>query len=391
MWTRVVAALHGEVSAATWEAYRDAGQAVFDVLAENEEQRKAEVGEQSVGAVSGRVATWNALVLQLLGEALMDADYAADPKTVGFLPKVTAEQVGRVLTQVEPWLALARQGQADPSLDLTTTVHLPAVLPAWVKVEPCPPAHLAAMIAASARIAGYAEAALADAAADPRQAEHLPQLRQMWAEADTAGRYAEALLRPGASQELHEAIEDKLRRALEVWYRLGQLAADPRLHNQAARHDRTVLADPSTLPGGSGFDPWCLTAPNSRDKWRADPRARRAIDLLWAYDPAPAATLTIQAEIDAAFAAGDIVYARTRGGQPLGHYFCCPWGATYEVRRQVRIAGKRLAPHEQFVFDVSGEELAEGGKFIRRLVRGPFEPTKKIDYCDPEGGHDDDD
>src|SRR5258708_957012 len=176
VWTRVVASLHGEVSAATWEAYRDAGLAVFEVLAESEDQRKADV--------TGRAAV---------------------------------------------------------------------------------PGHVAAA----------ARAALPDPAADPGQEAHMPQLRQMWAEADTAGRYAKALLRPGAGQELHEAIEEKLHTALEVWYRLGQLAADPRLHHQAARHDRTVLADPNRLPGGASFDPWCLTAPNSRAKWQADPRAGR--------------------------------------------------------------------------------------------------------------------
>lgn len=47
-----------------------------------------------------------------------------------------------------------------------------------------------------------------------------------------------------------------------------------------------------------------------------------------AYDPDPAATLTIQAEIDAALAAGDIV-STTNNGRTLGHYYCCPWGALY--------------------------------------------------------------
>jgi hypothetical protein len=44
----------------------------------------------------------------------------------------------------------------------------------------------------------------------------------------------------------------------------------------------------------------------------------------------------------------------------------------------------------QVTFDVSGEELAEGGPFVRRIVLGPFQPTSEVDYCDPEGGHHDD-
>lgn len=386
--TRVIAALHGEKSAATLEAYRAAGGAVYDVLAEVEAQCKQAQGVLPVGERSKRIAVWNALVPQLLGEALMDADYAADPRTVGFLPPVTAAQVGRLFALVEPWLAQARRGQVDASFDLSKEAGLPARLPAWVEAEPCPPQHLTAMIAASRRIGEYGEAALADAESDPELVARLPRLRQLWAEADTAARYAAALLRPGASQELHEAIEDKLHRAMETWFLLGQLAADPRIGEHAPQRNPAVLADPLTLPGGPNFDPWCLTDPATRNRWQADRRAVRAIEMLWAYDPDPAATLTVQAEIDAALAAGAIM-ASTSRGRTLGHYYCCPWSALYQVRRPVRIGRTNLHAMEQFVFDVSAEEMAEGGKFVRRIVRGPFRDTTEVDYCDPEGGHDD--
>ena len=45
---------------------------------------------------------------------------------------------------------------------------------------------------------------------------------------------------------------------------------------------------------------------------------------------------------------------------------------------------------EQFAVDVSAEEIAETGTFTRRLVTGPFSPTNKIDYCDPEAAGPDD-
>jgi hypothetical protein len=38
---------------------------------------------------------------------------------------------------------------------------------------------------------------------------------------------------------------------------------------------------------------------------------------------------------------------------------------------------------QQFIFDVSAEEMAEGGEFVRRLTLGPFHPTSEVDYCDP--------
>jgi hypothetical protein len=37
----------------------------------------------------------------------------------------------------------------------------------------------------------------------------------------------------------------------------------------------------------------------------------------------------------------------------------------------------------EFTFDVSAEEMGEGGEFTRRLLLGPFHPTTRIDYCDP--------
>jgi hypothetical protein len=78
---------------------------------------------------------------------------------------------------------------------------------------------------------------------------------------------------------------------------------------------------------------------------------RRAIDLLWRYDPDPATTVGIQSQIDA--------------------------------------ADQQLPPRREFTFDVSAKEMAEGGQFIRRLLLGPFHPTTKLDHCDPTGADDD--
>jgi hypothetical protein len=72
----------------------------------------------------------------------------------------------------------------------------------------------------------------------------------------------------------------------------------------------------------------------------------------------------------------------------ISHYFCCPWSAIYLVRRPVTIAGQRLRPMQQFTYDVSAEEIAEGGQFVRRLVLGPFHPTSTVDYCNPTADDD---
>jgi len=147
--------------------------------------------------------------------------------------------------------------------------------------------------------------------------------------------------------------------------------------------------DPQALPGGTSFDPWCLTEPGSRPRWQADPRARRAVEALWAVDTDPARTLAIHAQIQAELHAGAIAPAvENRQGS---YYYCCPWSPIYQVRRPVTINGQKLSVPQQFTFDVSGEELAEGGPFVRRIVLGPFHSTTKVDYCDPAaGGHHDD-
>jgi len=49
----------------------------------------------------------------------------------------------------------------------------------------------------------------------------------------------------------------------------------------------------------------------------------------------------------------------------------------------VTIAGQRLRRMQQLTFNVSAEEIAEDGQFVRRLMLGPFHPTSKVDYCDP--------
>ncbi len=112
----------------------------------------------------------------------------------------------------------------------------------------------------------------------------------------------------------------------------------------------------------------CLTDPHSRARWQQDPAARRAIATLWRYDPDPAATLAIQSQIDAAVTAGSAVAGTSRGQR---HYYCCPWSAIYQARQPVTIAGHQLRPMQEFTFDVSAEEMADGGQFTRQLLTGP--------------------
>ncbi len=392
-WTRLRAVWRGEVSADALEAYRRAGSTVYDLL-DRAERRRGELAVQGKGpwtADQGTQAffalTWNAYALQLLGDAFLEADYEADPATIGFVPPVTAEQAVRLYAQVPDWLARASQAEGDPSYRLD--VALPAEMPPWHQVEPCPRAHLAAMREAASTLRRHAEAARADFQAEPPPsdgARATTRVAQLFADVAARADYSERLWAPTLPQAVHEDLETQLKLAIEGYYQLGQLMAMPALA------DRPAAPPPGQVrrlpgPGEVGFDPWCLTDPDIREGWSRERLAQQAIDHLWRVDPDPRQTLASQAEINAAQARGDVAYAQSTGGARLGHYFCCPWGAIYVVRRPLVLGGRPMRVLEQFAYDVSGEEMEEGGPFVRRIVVGDFRPTTEVDYCLPGSGH----
>ena len=162
LWGRIVARLKGEVSSETLEAYRRAGKTVYDLL-DCAEAARIEARTRGLNAWTLEPAkqaqllfTWNAFVLQTLGDQFLDADYAHDPLTVGYVPVITAEQARLFYDQVEDWLGQARQAEINPAF--RPQRYLPAELPGWREADPCPVAHLAAMVAALTSIRRHAEA-----------------------------------------------------------------------------------------------------------------------------------------------------------------------------------------------------------------------------------------
>ena len=387
---RIRARLQGEIPADDLAAYRRAGAEVQQLMATLEQER-AEAKVQGHDAWSVPTATqlarlfgWNAFALQTLADELVDADYETEPATVGYLPPVTAQQALAFYAQVPSWLRWAHQANANPAYEAETA--LPTGLPSWVEVEPCPRPHLAAMRSALSQMRRHTAAAMADlhlGIDDAERERAHGRIHEVLAEADAAASYADRLWAPDISLAVHEAVEDHAKRAVERFYVAGQLLAMPRLALEPQPAPSRSGA-PLPPPGMPGFDEWCLTDGPSRARWQADPTARTAIATLWANDPDPSATLTIQAQIDAAAAAGQI--ADLPG---VGHYYCCPWAPIWEVKQPVTIGGRTLQPLEQFTFDVSAEEMAEGGQFVRRILVGRFSPTNAIDYCIPGAGHDD--
>lgn len=396
LWTRIVARLHGEVAAEALEAYQRAGAEVYRLLEDLEGDRDEwKVKGVDAWSVDGPtqaafLCAWSAFSLQLLGDRLLDADYEGDPSTVGFVPPVTAAQALAFYGQVPGWLRRARQARGSGTYELDVAV--PVALPPWSEVEPCPVAHLAAMRSALDQLRRHTDAAMAgfhlNLDDDERRRAH-DRVHEILADAEASAAYADQLWTPQASRPIHEAVELHAKHSVEQFYLVGQLLAMPRLALLPPPAPRRPDGNARRRRSGSQeFDKWCLTDPESRDRWKADREARRAIEALWANDPDPDATLGIQHEIDAAIAAGDVAYASDGRGARVGHYYCCPWSPIYQVRRPVLIGGRTLTPLMEFTFDVSAEEMAEGGAFRREILVAQFHPTQQVDYCIP-GEHGD--
>ncbi len=172
-----------------------------------------------------------------------------------------------------------------------------------------------------------------------------------------------------------------MKEAIAAYFVAGQLMAMPELAGHLGPDLAATTDGDGVAAGSAGFDPWCLTDPASRSRWQGDRAARRAIDMLWAYDPDPTRTLAVQAEIDAALGQGKIAH------DGLGNFYCCPWSAIFGVVDPVSIGGKRLRRGQQFTFDVSAEEVPEGGPFKREILVADFRLTDEVDYCNPDQRH----
>lgn len=388
----LMAKVKGEVSASELEALRGAGSHIYEkfTAVEAERAKLAEAGTDlwAPGTPDPRprlVTWWRAFALQQLGESFLDTDYKADPSTAGYVPPVTAQQVEAYFTEVEVLLHDLALAENNPSW---APRGIPARLPAWVEVEPCPRAHLEAMFEAASVMTAHAELAVADLEklGAAKHAGDYQRLKADLAALKADATYAEELhagLHGKVSEEFHERFEKLIKQVVESAYRLGQLAALPQGISSQQPPAARLPIRPG--PGERGFDMWCLTDPRTRSRWQKDPAAVNAVEALWKFDPNPYATLAVQADIDTAVSQNAVMIS-TRG-----NYFCCPWSAVYRVLNPVTIGGKRLRRGTEFTFDVSAEEMGEGKPFKRDVLTGPFQPTSRVDYCNPESGHHDDD
>lgn len=393
IWARVKAFTRGEQDAETLYAYKRAGAGVHAQLDAAERRRFGlAAGGKSPFALSAGVGTelactWNAFALQTLGDEMLQADEAGDPDSVGFVPPVTFTQVHAYYAEVQRWLAYANRAEHDPGFSLPRGT-LPARLPDWSPVEPCPRAHLDAMMAALGAMRLHLEAAMLELEKSTPEADapKLGQLRGHFAQAVGAADYACTMYVPGASQALHEQVETLAKQATEDLYRVGQYLSYPDLlltgGAQLPAGAPTGLGS-FALPGQLGFDPWLMTDPNNVAALKRDPGVVKVIRDMWALDPQPAVSLHWWADIQAAEQRGDVRYARGSGGRLVGYYFCAPYAAIYEAVRPIVVGDTAIRAGQRFTIECAPEGTRVGYPFKREVVTGDFQAAA-LDYCDPD-------
>jgi hypothetical protein len=88
-----------------------------------------------------------------------------------------------------------------------------------------------------------------------------------------------------AEGPVHEAVEASLRRAIEQYYRLGQILSAPQLLDHPDVAAMTVTGRRLPAPGEAGFDPWARTDPASRPTWEQTPPPARPSKICGATTP----------------------------------------------------------------------------------------------------------
>ncbi|MDP9116746.1 MAG: hypothetical protein M3O28_05710 [Actinomycetota bacterium] len=224
---------HGEVPRSDLEPYRGAGGAVYEYVLELDAMR---AGDTSLpGVQAALLAGWNAFALQLLGDEMIAASSALDPRSTEYVPQVTAEQAMRFYLPVQEWMGRAAAAKANPSYLID--VPLPEPLPEWVEADPYPASHLLALRQAVARLKEHTEGLVPGFTPPLEHAREI--VNEGIAEAGSASDYATRMwgtssteLPPGPT---HGPIAAHLQHAAESYFYIGQVIAMPRLADEPRR------------------------------------------------------------------------------------------------------------------------------------------------------------
>lgn len=251
--------------AGTLDAYRRAGSTVDDLLKQVEGAR-LEIELQSLDPWSVPLArqaellsAWNVFALQTLGDKILKAYGRASAQRQGALPDAVAEQALAYYDEVEDWVSRARQ--AEQSLAYRPDVSLPAELPYLGGTGQRPGWYADGLHEGMRSLRADVRASLVDfeRSAPEGRRDELSRLRQLLAEADSASEYVEQLWSRDMPSVMRSQFEARVIEAAQMYYRLGQLLAMPRLLDSPHRPPGAVSRSPvrrrSYLPRRRGLIP----------------------------------------------------------------------------------------------------------------------------------------
>jgi hypothetical protein len=372
--------LRGEVSDANVRGYLRAAAQIEDLWQQIDDRVKLAIGKGTppweAYHHSGYALAFvrAARTYQVFVSELLAADAAADPKTAGYLPRVTHDQANALCHHILPNLQHAIAA-LDPAY--TPDVALPLKLGPRIEAEgsPCPLPHLQGMIAAAREvyawaaglIAQYENAARAAAAVPPEITAHIGALENRLAQVDSQLRFGIDLVgqisRGEVTKELHEKAEDSLWEALQGAFLLNQAIALPELlvaHQRPQRktepgEPRKVYHDKRIRPD----DLWRVAAPVARNELRGTEFGTEEMEEM-CEKMGGILSAGAQHYLD------DVAAAVEEGNaQFIAAMANCPFDPVYKARRPLNIAGASIPADYEFHWDFHRGHIEMAHRFSR--------------------------
>lgn len=312
---------------------------------------------------------------QMFVKELLAADAAFDPKTAGYLPRITYDQANALCYQLQPALHYALIALNDATY--VPDVPFPLTLGPRIENEgrPCPVTHLQGIIAATDEVSTWAiglktqyqQAAEQAAIPIPTEiAAHLVALQRVQAQAESQWRFgtdfAGQVTQGEATPEMHMQAEDYLWNALQSFFLLNQAVAMPELlrggvnaagawQGQPRKQYHDVPIEPSDL--------WRVAAPNARHELRVTAFGTQEMQKMWQLLGGILSAQVQQYldEVEAAVARGDAFAIAAMAN--------CPFEPIYRTRRPLTLVNTTIPTDNEFHWNFHQNRIEYTQRFGR--------------------------
>ncbi|MGE5334247.1 MAG: hypothetical protein ACM3N4_06065 [Nitrososphaerota archaeon] len=378
----------GEVSDANVRGYLRAASQIEEIWQETDARVKA--------AIDTGTPPWEAYAAhryplafiraartyQVFVRELLAADAAADPATIGYLPRVTYDQANALCHHIQPNIRRAVAALHEPAY--APDVATPLKLGPRIEADgACPLTHLEGIIAAAREVREWAAGLLAEyqnAVAQATRtgtsevpaaiAAHVQSMQSALAQADAQLRFGTDLVgevtRAGATEELHEQAEDSLWEALSGYFLLNQVVASPDLlaldaaapdgkRGRRTRSKQKSYQDQRIRPS----DLWRIAAPSARSELRG---TRFGTEEMKEMCEKMGGVLSAGAqqyldEVEKSVSQGDAYIIAAMAN--------CPFEPLYRARRHLHLAGAQIPAGHEFHWNFHRGHIEQASRFSR--------------------------